>query len=420
MDRRKKACLAIVIALSGHQQIKRRCWVKEWLKKRERLSHVALLREISITDAEDFRNYFRMDQQIYDKLLTMVTPFLRRQDTVMRKSISVTERLSLTLRYLATGRNFEDLKFSALMSPASISVAVLETCEVLAYVLQSYIKVYLLCYKTCMLVYKTYVLQFTLHPNVHNHDDFFTSSFRRHKKIGSKFLNVLEVDTISIIVSVPLMASIQKPAHSGLLFFNYKGFYSIVLMALVNSRKEFIMVDVGINGRVSDGGVLFYSKFGEQLEKNNLMLPESAPLPNTDEKFPYVFVADEAFALRTDMLKPYPQKLLNEERYEYNKRLSRARATVENTFGILTSRFGVFQKSIMLEPDKSGIVVRACCYLHNFLSKQTNNHYQINEGGNEVNPLPNLNYTTRKNSSNAAKEIREKFCRYFNTKGKLN
>lgn len=215
--------------------------------------------------------------------------------------------------------------------------------------------------------------------------------------------------------------AIEKPEHTGSLYFNYKGFYSIVLLALVNSKKEFIMIDVGINGRVSDGGVLFYSQFGELLEHDKLTLPEPASLPNTNEKFPFVIVGDEAFALRTNLMKPYPQKSLNEERHVFNQRISRARAVVENAFGILNSRFGVFQKAIKLEPEKATIIVTACCYLHNFLSKNSNSsyHQQITEEENS-NSLPNLKSTTHRNSSTAAKEVRENFCRYFNAEGKLN
>lgn len=42
-------------------------------------------------------------------------------------------------------------------------------------------------------------------------------------------------------------------------YYNYKGFFNIVLLAVVNAEKEFIMVDAGMNGRISDGGVLFYT-----------------------------------------------------------------------------------------------------------------------------------------------------------------
>lgn len=116
-------------------------WMKEWRKKREQYSHVILLREIADTETEDYKNYFRMDENTFDKLLDLVSPFLNRESTNMRQCISVKERLAVTLTYLATGRSFEDMKFSAIMSPSSLSTAVIETCEVIIRVLHDYIKV---------------------------------------------------------------------------------------------------------------------------------------------------------------------------------------------------------------------------------------------------------------------------------------
>jgi len=49
----------------------------------------------------------------------------------MRDSLSAEEILALTLRFLATGRAFENMKFSVTISPSSISQAVIEKCEAL-------------------------------------------------------------------------------------------------------------------------------------------------------------------------------------------------------------------------------------------------------------------------------------------------
>lgn len=163
--------------------------------------------------------------------------------------------------------------------------------------------------------------------------------------------------------------AIQKPPHSGSLYYNYKGYFSIVLMALVNARKEFIMIDIGANGRVSDGGVLFYTKFWQLYQQGSLSIPEETALPNTSDNFPYVFIADEAFALGENLMKPYPQDALNNNRKIFNYRLSRARSVVECAFGILRTKFGVFQKSINFETSKAALIVTTCCYLHNYMMK---------------------------------------------------
>lgn len=79
--------------------------------------------------------------------------------------------------------------------------------------------------------------------------------------------------------------AIKKPPNSGSYFYNYKHFFSIVLMAVVNSNYEFIMVDAGINGRISDGGVLNYTEFGRALSNKLLQIPEPRELPNSKKKY---------------------------------------------------------------------------------------------------------------------------------------
>lgn len=82
MDSRQKACLAIILAFANKRNVKRKRWVKDWLKKREEFSHTVLLKEIIKTDAEDYKNYFRMSDSSYNKLLSMVKPFLERENQI--------------------------------------------------------------------------------------------------------------------------------------------------------------------------------------------------------------------------------------------------------------------------------------------------------------------------------------------------
>ena len=44
------------------------------------------------------------------------------------------------------------------------------------------------------------------------------------------------------------------PPHSGSDYLNYKGFYSIVLMAFVDDDYRFVVAEVGAHGKISDSG----------------------------------------------------------------------------------------------------------------------------------------------------------------------
>lgn len=231
--------------------------------------------------------------------------------------------------------------------------------------------------------------------------------------------------------------AIKKPYNSGSLYFNYKKFFSIVMMAVANANYEFIMVDVGVNGRISDGGVLNYTNFGQALANKTLGIPEPAQLPNSQKILPFVFVGDDAFGLTENLMKPYPQAGLNTERKILNYRLSRARRVIENVFGILVSRFGVLQNPIALAPEKARTVVLACCYLHNFLRKRqprtyvTRNHVDSEDliagvvtngswrdGVGEIIRLQSN--STFRNATNTAKVVRDTYCNFFNNEGQVS
>jgi hypothetical protein len=120
---------------------KRGMWCKDWLMKRTTYSHINLLSELKIYP-RDWHNYLRMNEETYLNLLSLVTPLIKKQDTIMREAVTPHERLTATLRYFATGRSYEDLKYSTIISPHALSYIVPETCHAIYEVLKrNYLKV---------------------------------------------------------------------------------------------------------------------------------------------------------------------------------------------------------------------------------------------------------------------------------------
>ena len=109
---------------------------------------------------------------------------------------------------------------------------------------------------------------------------------------------------------------IQAPHNSGSMFYNYKGTHSIVLLALCDAHYRFLIVDIGDTGRHSDGGVLANSLFGKALEGGTLAIPPITPLPGDAScPVPYVIVGDEAFPLKSYLMRPYPGRNLQGSRW---------------------------------------------------------------------------------------------------------
>lgn len=127
-----------VLALCKKPKEKKKTWTKQLYLQRPKFSHVRLL---SVLDSNDLRNFLRMTPEVFKELLNMVRPYIEKKDTVMREAVTTGERLIVTLRFLATGRSYKDLKYSAAISPALMSTMIPETCEAIYHCLQKYIKV---------------------------------------------------------------------------------------------------------------------------------------------------------------------------------------------------------------------------------------------------------------------------------------
>jgi len=211
----------------------------------------------------------------------------------------------------------------------------------------------------------------------------------------------------------------RSPDNSGSVYFNYKGTFSIVLLALADAHLQFVMIDVGAYGRNSDGGIFAHSNFGKALNTKALCLPSGSHLPGAKQlgDVPFVFIGDEAFPLHEHIMRPYPGRGCTDEQRVFNYRLSRARRCVESAFGVLATRWRVFYTKIGVTPETTKEIVKATVVLHNLLQKETTatqtasmlHDYSVRPAGG-VEDLPRIGV----HGSQQAADIRDTFRNYFN------
>nr|CAI5845003.1 unnamed protein product [Callosobruchus analis] len=154
---------------------------------------------------------------------------------------------------------------------------------------------------------------------------------------------------------------IKCPKKTGSTFFNYKSYFSIVLQGIADANYKFLAVEVGAYGRQSDGGTFSDSNIYQRLEAKTLNIPGNENIPSTNIPAPYVLLGDDAYPLKTYLLKPYSRQRLGIEERIFNYRLSRARRCVECAFGILVAKWRCLKTELQIAPDKVDIIVKCVC-----------------------------------------------------------
>ena len=219
--------------------------------------------------------------------------------------------------------------------------------------------------------------------------------------------------------------ALQQPNKSGSEFFNYKHFFSVLLLSVVDANYKFVYVDVGSAGRAGDAGVFSSSTLKDALDKKSLNLPAARFLG--EDPIHYHLIGDDAFPMSVSLFKPYPYKNMEKEKRIFNYRLSRARRVVENAFGILANRFRVFHTKINVGPEKVTDMILAACCLHNFLVQSNKSYTSICDTEDLENcvmtngawrsdpPLAGLTPGLDRNPTRSAKEQRQYLTNYFSS-----
>ncbi|KAH6928054.1 hypothetical protein HPB50_011007 [Hyalomma asiaticum] len=299
-------------------QRQRRWWVRpSWRTRHAESEFFTTMKKMRAGDIEYFKKYYRMSPSQFDYILSLVNEDLERE-TLIREPISSAERLAMTLRYLSSGALMQDIALSFRVGISTAREAVQETCVALWSRLKP---MYMPKPKT----------ETWLHIA-----EGFSRTWQFPNCIGA-------VDGKHI--------QIKCPPNSGSMYFNYKGTYSIVLLAVVDSDYKFVIVDVGAYGKQSDGGVLEQSKFGRRLEDGKLYLPRDLDLPNTQTV--------------VDPFKMYKQR--GKFWWMSFCMWSCKWRCAENAFGILVTRWRILARTMGEEPKQAEKMVKALCALHNFL-----------------------------------------------------
>ena len=166
----------------------------------------------------------------FDSLSRLVGPLIIKQTTKLREPISAEERLSVTLRYLASTDSQISLSFSYRIARSTLSFILKETYEALA---PDY-----------------------LHPQ---------SSAADWMKIAKGLETIWNIPHVLGALDGK-HSCIHCPPNTGTLFHNCKELSSIILLTIFAVKYNFTLVDIGEYGSNNDSGSLANSTMGDKIQ----------------------------------------------------------------------------------------------------------------------------------------------------------
>ena len=296
------------------QKKKKRQKRSPYLRRRQDHGHFTnLMKELAEEDPMLYRNFLRFDKDTFYEIVERVRPLIEKQTTWWREPFDVGLRVGVTLRFLATGDTYKSLGYAFRVAPNTLCSIIPETCRAI------------------IAAYGDEVLKMPDTPE-------------GWKEVAKGFQQRWNFPHIIGAIDGKHI-HIRNPPHAGSKYFNYKKFYSIVLLAVVDSDYKFLYIDVGAVGAEADAGIFAQSRLASILELNQANFSPAEPIPgeSTGHPIPYYLLGDDAFALRDWMMKPFPSRALSLQERIFNYRQSRARRVVENAFGILANRYSSFK-----------------------------------------------------------------------------
>ncbi|XP_012265971.3 putative nuclease HARBI1 [Athalia rosae] len=323
---------------SENDRDRRRFWVRPIFSAEMRFLQGAsdnLISEMELVDNEKYVNYFRMTPKLFNQLLSLCEAGLTKQ-TVVRDPIPAKTRLQVVLLYLASGDSMTSISYAFRIRHNTVTKIIAEGCNEIWRCLKD--------------------------------SAFLTVNTNNWKSLANSFQEkwnfpncIGAIDGKNVVL--------QAPVNSGSTFYNYKGTHSLVLLACSDAHYRFTLVDIGAEGRRSDGGIFRTSNIGQRFEEGSLQLPLPRSIGGNDGPIlPFVLLGDEAFALTKYMMRPYPRSsALNRTKKIFNYRLSRGGRVIQSAFGIMAAKWRIYRRPIIASVPTAIKIVQATCCLHNYI-----------------------------------------------------
>ncbi|XP_077497472.1 uncharacterized protein LOC144108065 [Amblyomma americanum] len=155
---------------------------------------------------------------------------------------------------------------------------------------------------------------------------------------------------------------ISPPQEHAADYYIYKGWHSIILLAIVDHKYSFRYLNVGSPGRCHDAFVYGRSQLSKHIKSDYFQSPVSVI---EGVAVAAVVLCDQAFPLTSNLLKPFANALSCSKEAQFNYILSKTRRIVENAFGRLKARFRFVMKRMECKLPTAMRAIKAACVLHN-------------------------------------------------------
>ena len=335
----------------------------------------------SLPQSEWYAN-FRVSRETFNYILSEITGDITRKNTKLRRAVSSQKRLAITLYYIGSTSEYRTVANLFGVSTAFVCLCIKDVC---------------------MAILKKLKPLFISIPK----GDDLRDVMRLYKLRWGFPACAGAIDGTHI--------AIQASHENHTDYVNRKSYHSIVMQAVVDCRYLFRDIVVGWPGSVHDARVLSNS------ELYNMGIQQKLFEENMDQticgvNISPVLLGDPAYPLLDWLMKAYPENA-DTPRWQrnFNYRLSRARMSVENTFGRWKGRFRRFLKRVDVTIDSATYIVAASCVVHNICELRRDNFLHewlddVREGDNQ----PDNAVQIRDNESDAS-IIRDTLAEYFLT-----